>query len=141
MGIAYRIDHGLGCTVVVWDGSVTAEQQTQHVLRLAADSEWPPGRLHLTDLTTVTDVTLPDSSMVDVLIEGTSMREEVKKAIVVRPDFLGGSCIQDSGSSLGGSPTPFSDLDQACAHLNVNASTVRATIRELRDELTRRGPA
>ena len=141
MGIAYRIDQSLGCTVVVWDGSVTAEQQTRHLMRLAADSEWPPGRLHLTDLSSVTDVTLPDASLVDVLIEGTAMRDGIEKALVVRPEFLRESCIQDSGSSFGSRPTPFSDLDEACAHLNVSASMVRATLGELREELRRQSPA
>ena len=134
MGIAYRIDKNLGCTVVVWDGSITAEQHTEHVQRLAADMDWPPGT-HLTDLTTVTDVTLPDPSLVELLIEGTGMRELVEKAIVVRPEFLRGSCIERSGQSRGGVPMPFSDLDRACEHLNLDKVSVRTTIDELREEL------
>jgi len=135
MGIAYRINKALGCTVVVWDGSITAEHQTEHVLRLAADPEWPPGRVHLTDLTTPTEVTLPDPTLVDVLIEGTDVRDHVDKAIVVRPGFLSGTCIQESRTSLGARSRPFSDLDRACAHLNVNAATIRTTIEALREEL------
>ena len=136
MGIAYRINTALGCTIVVWDGNITAEQQAEHIQLLAADPAWPPGR-HLTDLTTVAHVTLPDPTLVDALIEGTDVREHVDKAIVVRPEFLRGTCIQESGAAHGGIPQAFSDLDHACAHLDLNASTVRATIDELRDELHR----
>jgi hypothetical protein len=136
MGIAYRIAEALDCTVVVWDGNITKEEHAEHLVRLAADTQWPPGGFHLTDLTTVTNVTLPDPELVDVLIEGTQMREHVEKVIIVRPAFLRATCIEESGAALGGIPKQFSDLDRACAHLGVSAGTVRATIDELREELT-----
>src|SRR5262245_16111173 len=59
MGIAYRIDRALGFTLVVWHGDVTAQDAKDHLVELAADRQWPPGRLLLTDISSVGRVTLP----------------------------------------------------------------------------------
>ena len=137
MGISYRIDDTLDCAVVVWDGRVTAEEQMEHVLRLAADGRWPPTGFLLTDLTTVTDVTLPDSDLVEVLTEGIDMREQHKAVILVRPAFLDGAWFDDAVKLRGAIPTPFTDLDSACAHLGVSTAAVQRTIDEVRHELQR----
>ena len=139
MGIAYRIDTALGCTIEVWDGDISDFEQASHILRLAADTEWPPGPRHLTDLTTVAAVTLPDPTLVEALIEGTNVKDRVEKVIVVRPDFPLES-LDDIGAARGGTPTPFTNLDDACAHLNLSTASVRATINELRLEIRRRSP-
>lgn len=139
MGIAYRIDKALDCAVVVWDGRVTAEEQREHVLRLAADRQWPPGGFQLTDLTTVTDVALPDGELVELLIEGTNIREQLEAVILVRPDFLEGAWIEDAVKVRGAIPKPFRDLDLACAHLGVSAPAIQLTIDQLRQELGRQG--
>ena len=139
MGIAYRIDDTLDCAVVVWDGRVTAEEQTEHVLRLAADTRWPPGGFVLTDLTTATDVTLPDGDLVEVLTEGMNLREQFESVILVRPAFLERTWIDDAVEVRGAMPTPFTDLDDACAHLGVNTSAVQRTIDQIRQKLRRQG--
>ena len=139
MGIAYRIDDTLDCAIVVWDGRVTADEQMEHVLRLAADRRWPPNSFILTDLTTATDVTLPDGELVDVLTEGMNVREQLTAVILVRPTFLEGTWIDDAVKVRGVLPTPFTDLDGACAHLGVSAPAVQRTIDEVRQELARQG--
>jgi hypothetical protein len=40
----------MGCTFVVWDHDVTADQWHEHVARLLSDPAFPPGPLWLTDL-------------------------------------------------------------------------------------------
>jgi hypothetical protein len=137
VGIVYRIDKTLDGVVAVWDGSITPQDHAEQVVRLAADTDWPPGRFHLTDATTVADFTLPDPGLVDVLLEGTGVREHVAKVVIVRPEFLRGSCIEESGASFGGTTKAFSDITSACAHLGVNDRTIRATIDGLREELGR----
>jgi hypothetical protein len=84
MGIVYRIDPALDCTIVVRDGVITADDHVQHLLRLAADPDWPPAR-HLTDLTTVGEVTAPDPKLMDALVEGSPMRDDIAKVIIMRP--------------------------------------------------------
>jgi hypothetical protein len=136
MGISYRIDATLDCAVVVWHGRVTAEEQTEHVLRLAADRQWPPGGFLLTDLTTATDVTLPDGDLVEVLTEGLN-REQLRAVILVRPEFLGGTWTDEAANLRGAIPTPFTDLDGACAHLGVSTPAVQRTIDQVRQEIER----
>ena len=139
MGIAYRIDKILDCAVVVWDGRVTEDEQMEHLLRLAADRDWPPGGFQLTDLTTAMDVTLPDGELVEVLTEGMDMREQLETVILVRPDFLEGTWLDDAVKVRGAIPKPFSDLDSACAHLGVSTPAMQRAIDEVRQEMGRQG--
>jgi hypothetical protein len=137
MGIAYRIDRARGLTVFVWHGTVTERDTIDHLLQLAADTEWPNGRLSLTDLTTVGDVVLPDADLLDELVAGTDLREKLEKVVVVRPELLRGSSIKEAAASVGMDPKPFGDLESACAHLGVDVHVVRATIADLRESLWR----
>lgn len=134
MGIVYRIDQGLDCTIVVWDGDITADDHIQHLLRLAADPDWPPAR-HLTDLTTVGEVTLPDPLLMDALVEGSPMRDEIVKVIIVRPGFLGEHWMQDSGASVTGVPEVCTNVAAACVHLGLDPTVMRSTLDELRSPL------
>jgi hypothetical protein len=137
MGIAYRTHSDLGCIVVVWHGEVTADETAEHLVRLADDPAWPPRRAHLTDLTTATELALPSADLVDALTEGTDVRERVARAIVIRPGLVDETDVEEAGGSLGLIPEVFTDLDHACAYLDVNAPAVRATIDELRAGLDR----
>jgi len=107
VGIVYRIDQAVDCMIVVWNRDITADDQVPHLLRLAADPDWPLGR-HLTDRTTVGEVTLPDPLLIDALVEGSSMRDEIARVILVRPGFLAEQWIQDSGSETGVPEVPTS---------------------------------
>jgi hypothetical protein len=137
MGIAYRADPALGCTTSVWDGSISAEDVRQHVVLLAGDGEWPPGQLHLTDLTTITDATIPDPELLALLYEGTNLSEELRVAVVVRSDFLPSPVLRFASATREMIATTFTDLAKACAHLGTSEAEVRATIEDLREELAR----
>ena len=139
MGIAYLVDGTLDGAVVVWDGRVSGEDQIEHLLRLAADREWPPGGFQLTDLTTVTDVTLPDRDLVDVLTEVINMAERLQAVILVRPEFLQSTWVDDAVNVRGTIPKPFSDLDRACAHLGVSTPAIQRMIDQVRRALERPG--
>jgi hypothetical protein len=141
VGISYRIDDTLDCAVVVWDGRVTEDELREHVLRLAADRRWPPRGFLLTDLTTATDVALPDGDLVDVLTEGMNIREQLPAVILVRPAFLEGTWIDDAVKVRGAIPTPFTDLADACAHLGVSAPAAQRAIDQVRQELARHDEA
>jgi hypothetical protein len=135
MGIVYRADRSVGCTTSVWDGSIGPEDVQQHLIRLAEDREWPPGRLHLTDLTTIQDATIPDPELLDLLYEGTNLSEELKVAVVVRSEFLRRPDLRFASAAHEISATTFTDLDLACAYLGIDAAGARATIKDLREEL------
>ena len=141
MSIAYRLDRALGFTLVVWHGDVTAQDTVDHLVELAADRQWPPGRLLLTDITSARRVTLPDPQLLDLLLEGTDLRERLEKVVVVPAAILRGQTIEKAATSLRMDAKPFGDLDAACRHLGLATATVRAQIDELRDELERREQA
>jgi hypothetical protein len=64
VSISYRLDHQRGLTCGVWDGLVTGNDFLAHVKRITADPAWPPGNLHLTDLSTaIVDATIDDGVM------------------------------------------------------------------------------
>ena len=88
MGIGHRINPDLGLTVEVWDGDITAEECRHHLTELAEDTRWPPGPLEIIDLTTLRDLTIPDPELVNVLVEGTNLLDEIKLVLVVQPDDL-----------------------------------------------------
>lgn len=135
MGIAYRADRTLGCTVSVWDGIVTGADVREHLVRLAGDNDWPPGHLHLTDLTTITKASVPDPELLDLLYEGTNVAEELRVAVVVRagPDFE--PDLRYATATEAVAATTFADLPLACAFLAVQEDAIQATIIELRQEL------
>ena len=135
MGIAYRADRSLGCTVSVWDGTVTAADVRHHLIRLAGDNDWPPGRLHLTDLTTITKATVPDPELVDLLYEGTNAAEKLKVAVVVRSDPRFAPELRYANAAEELAAITFVDLAVACAYLGVSQDAIQATISELRQEL------
>ena len=64
MSIRYRADRALGCTIAIWDGDITADDARQHLVRLAGDPDWPPGALHLADLTTIGNIIVPDAERI-----------------------------------------------------------------------------
>lgn len=135
MGIAYRADRLHGCTVSVWDGDVTAEDVRRHLGFLAADKEWPAGRAHLTDLTTMTSADVPDPELLGLLYEGTTLAEDLRIAVVVRgePSFETMRRYEIATDKL--AATTFDDLAPACAYLGVSVSAVQAMLAELRTEL------
>jgi hypothetical protein len=135
MGIAYRADRSLGCTVSVWDGNISANDIQQHLIHLAGNGEWPPGQLHLTDLTTVGDVTVPDPELVELLYEGTDLAEELKVTVLVRPDSVHEPDLRFASAAHEIRATTFTDIRDACAYLGISTVDAQAIIQDLRTTL------
>src|SRR5262245_34257175 len=127
MPVNYRADRTIACTIAVWDGDLTSEDMQQQLIRLANDPDWPPGPRHLLDLTTLGTVIIPDPELLELLYEGTDLVQQMRIAIVVRPDFLDDETRTrfDIARDAFDAAT-FTGLDSACAYLGVTASTVRA---------------
>lgn len=70
VAIAYRIYKTLGLTLVVWDGNVTGDEAEDQVRTLREDPDWPPGPLHLLDVTSVTEPPIvANTKLVEMLAE------------------------------------------------------------------------
>ncbi len=132
MPIRYRADRALGCTIAVWNGDITGEDALQHVFRLAEDGNWPPGSLHLADLTTVATVSIPDPELVDLLFEGTTLAADIRIAVIVRPDFVSTVDTRYDTSMGTMNAATFTDLTAACDYLRLDSRDVAAVIEALR---------
>jgi hypothetical protein len=136
MGIAHKLVPELGLTVVVWHGEVTAEDSVNHLVRLAEEPHWPPGLLHLTDMRTVTSVTLPDPELLGLLFEGSHWRDEdLDKVVIVAAELLRGTTVEDAAAELGMSADVFGDVGSACARLGIDPIPIARMVDGLRSEI------
>src|SRR5690242_3933493 len=120
MGIVFRADPSLRCTVSVWDGDIVEDDVREHIVRLAADPDWPPGPLHLTDMTTIGSATIPDRDLLALLYEGTSLPDELKVAVIVRPEAIEQFGLKFETATQEMRAATFVDFYDACQHLAVN---------------------
>ena len=136
MGIGYRIDEALGLTVVVWDGAVTGDEAEDHVRSLRAEPDWPPGRLHLLDATSVTSVPrVRDTKLVEMLGDIAEWRR-IRFAVVATDAFEEATSFQQAAAALGVSHViVFNELTTACGWLGVELASIRVILGELRREL------
>ncbi len=135
MGIAFRVLVDVGCTVSVWDGEVTAAEARDHVVQLADSADWPPGPLHLTDVSTLRRGVIPDADLVGLLYEGTRLTADLKVAVLVAAGALPTNDLRFKAATAALFATAFDDLDAACAYLGVPHRTIAATLAELRAAL------
>jgi hypothetical protein len=133
MPIRYRADSGLGCTIAIWDGDITAQDAHQHLLQLASDPDWPPGSLHLADLTTVGNITMPDAELVELLFEGSNLAGAIRIAVVVREHFISYKVDTRYEPAMNQMQAEtFTDLAGACAYLDLDLNDVASIVEQLR---------
>jgi hypothetical protein len=132
MSICHRADRALGCTIAVWDGDITGEDARKHLVQLASDADWPPGLFHLADLTTIGTVSIPDPELVDLLFEGTTLREDIRIAVVVHSDFVRNNGTRYDASMGTMQAASFGTLAAACAYLGLDCEDVATILDDLR---------
>jgi hypothetical protein len=138
--IAYRADRTLGCTVVVWHGTVTSREMDRQLRHLATDPDWPAGPRHLIDASTIGTVTVPDPELLELLYDGVDLARELRVAIVLAPGFLDVVGMQYRTTTHDFHAAIFVDRDQACTYLGLDSMAVETVINELRRGLeTSRG--
>ena len=137
MPIIHAADTALGCTIAVWDGDLTSEDMQQQLIRLASDPAWPPGPHHLVDATTLGTVIIPDPELLELLYEGTNLVQEMRIAIVLRPEFIEAATARYRTTTAAFDAAPFTDLDSACAYLGLNAAAVQSASTQLRQQLSK----
>jgi len=137
MGIVYRIDKEKGCTLVRWNGVVSADAFLAHVKRLSSDPDWPPPRrLHLTDL----HGTTLDASMEEAVIEKAAQlygehQDKVvgmKVAIVAGKAFNKAVIFERVISRYGATAIVFNFLDSACTWLGIDNDEMKRSLQQLR---------
>jgi hypothetical protein len=138
--IGYGLDIVLGLTVVVWDGNVSTGQANAHLVRLAEDLWWPPGPLHLLDLTTAASVAVHDPELVRLLVEP---HPPFDLAIVARNDDLSAEVFARAARQVGANVTIHDCVQTACAWLEVDPIATQSMVNAIRDGFlhTRRGTA
>ncbi len=137
MAIVYRADKANGCTIAVWDGDLTDTDMQQQLIRLANDADWPPGPRHLIDGTTLGTITIPDPQLLDVLHEDTYLlfERKVRIAVVVRPAFVEAAAGRYKKPLQAFDAAVFTDLNAACAYLELDPTAVQPVIDQLRRSL------
>ena len=133
MAIGYRLDILRGLTLVVWDGDVTDDEVTAYLSRLAENVEWPPGPLHLTDITTAGHVAVPDPELVAELVADN--RDTARLAILARDTQPVTRHLAGPGTPPGTSVAVFHDLAAACDWLGIDDTAARATLDAIRHDL------
>jgi hypothetical protein len=143
VGIAYRIDEGLGLVLEVWDGVITVDEWRTHVATILAD----PGRARctkfLTDLTTADTSTIADSDRAEIasiFASDPSNFAGTKTAAIASQEFEPsvrfGRRIEESGLNV----IVFNELNGACLWLGLDTTAMRANLREMRTTLRDEGP-
>ena len=133
VGIAYALDRMRGLTIALWDGSVSWDEELAYVEQLAGDPEWPPGPLHLSDLTTADEFALPDP---DLLIELAAAEVPPVRAAIIGPERARHTQeFARMAQAVGTTAVVCEDVGDACAWLGIDVAPTRATLEAMRAEL------
>lgn len=138
MGIAYRLDQGLGLTLTVFDGVITGEEWRTKVRALFADPAWPPGRLNLTDLRTADSSLLTAADRNEIYAINAHHANQLvgmKSAAIAGVHFDETREFERGNRPSGIRLIAFDDLGPACAWLGIDAALVGPMITVLRDEM------
>lgn len=135
MGIVHIAVASHSCTFEVWDGDIDEVEVQAHLFRLAEDVSWPPGSLNLVDLSTVGSISVPDPELVALLREGTVLANELKTALVVRPEFATVNAPRYTDVARATGVTAFTDIPSASRHLGIPTQASLSTMDGLRQSL------
>jgi hypothetical protein len=135
VSVAFRIVRGLRLTIVVFDGEVTAAEWLETARDIYAHPDWSPGPLNLTDVSTadISALTLDDRAEI-LGANGLQVEllEGMKSAVVAGPNFESSHAFTGTNPDRGLKMIVFTDLDLACAWLDVAVERVRPIVAELR---------
>jgi len=134
MPIGYRIDNTQGLTIGVWQGALTADDIAVATEELFANPAWPPpGRKHLTDLTTLRAT--PDLEQLAEMHRASGLARGIRLAVVASDHFDEARKYEQAVASAGLVVIVFTQVQSACSWLGVDYASAQAAIGELRREL------
>jgi hypothetical protein len=127
--------------VGVWHGTVSgAEWQDFTRRQLADDPNWPPGKRHLTDLTTFdpSELNVEDLDVVAGLYSDRITKiARRRQAIVASSGWEIARAFERRMQRLGATTVVFNSVAAACNWLGADLESMRGIIGELRDDLRR----
>ena len=139
MGIAYRCNPDLGCTLIVWDAEVTPEQWSDQVDRIIDDPAFPPGPLVLADLSTAGGAPLITTDVVEKMAYRwrTYAADLRKMRWAIIPNGAWDKArhfeLELEGSNI--RSMVFNEPWGACAWLGLDTDDAREILNDLRAEL------
>lgn len=144
MGIAYKVDHIQGLTVVVWDGTVSADDWRAHIQAMLGDPLWPQGDMLLSDQRTLSDWSELSPTVMAELAETMSRHSmrlaKLRCAVVARSSAVGAMRFREDIREVVASMTVVNYLAAGCSWLGANRSEAQSTVAELRRQLSRNHP-
>ena len=132
VGIGRRASRDLGVEVVVWDGDIDDAEITAFLVGLAADPQWPAGRLNLTDMRTAGGIAELDRDLVSDLIEGLA---NIRIAVVAPSGSAGAVQFGEFAAPYGTELSVHAGVESACAWLEIDARVARSMLEAIRAEL------
>jgi len=133
VGIAYALDRMRGLTIALWDGSVSWDEELAYVEQLSGDPEWPPGPLHLSDLTTADELAEPDPELLIKL--AVAEVPPVLAAIIGPARARRTQEFARMAQAIGTTAVVCEDVAGACAWLGIDVAPTRATLEAMRAKL------
>jgi hypothetical protein len=143
MGIAFRLDRGLGLTLTLFDGVITGEEWIEQVSGLFADPAWPPGRLALTDLRTADSQLLTNADRQAIFEINQAHAKQLvgmKSAAIAGMHFDETRDFERGNRPSGLRLIAFDDVGPACAWLGLDPAVVAPMLTEMRDQLRDQTP-
>jgi hypothetical protein len=140
MAIAHRYIESAELIVTVWDGHIAADEWAAVARRQVAEPEWALGRLRLTDARTAdtSDLTQSDIDGVSAIYRAADADlAGVTLAIVATDGWSTAEEAEQGLKEFGVATIVFNTVDTACLWLGADADLVKATIRDLREQVRR----
>lgn len=139
MGITYRLDPRLGCTFVVWDGTVTAEVWRAHFDRIFSDPAFSPGHRYLTDLSTAGEAPSITGEIIEEMGKRFNVEPEAvtltQLAIIPNGNWEKALQFDHEISVPGLQAMLFNEPSVACMWLGLAVNDVRPILEDLRADL------
>ena len=138
MGIVYRVDQSLGTALVLWDGTINAQEFLSHVRNLTADQNWPPHtKRHLSDLRTA----IVDDSIDDEVLKAAAELfgrhpkiATLRAAIVAAESYVKAGVFERLITPYRPFVFVFNTLRPACMWLGIDAAQTEGSLRSLRTD-------
>lgn len=142
MGIIHTCNREIGCAFELWDQTVTLDEWLESSARLAANPDWPVNGLHLTDLSTSTDISTIYESDLDEVSSLFSILGDriagVKLAIVSESGHRKPRLFAKFVSEIGVTASVFPDVKSACNWLGIDPTAAQNILNNLRTEIRSR---
>jgi hypothetical protein len=137
MGIRYQIDKAKGITFELYEGPISAEEYFEHILKMAADPDWPGHRnIQLVDMRKRSLDKLIDKASLDkaadIIINLWSKPAKLKVIIVATDAYMSSSALKHLMFKFPLRVTVFNNLTIACDFLDIDLEETEQILSHLK---------